>query len=171
MRKAASACSVCSLVGSDGDFKKTCQAVRQCTTRAVAPQPRQHFCGNHVWQSWSCILSAILQSLYVSLYPLRAPHIHSEGRNVESVIPRFAPLILRPTITALADYAEQASNTYRKAKLPAFLRILCIARILLVWYDCDEQESVAGSIPCDYDIMLMSPVCYLLREPPVILAD
>ena len=83
----------------------------------------------------------------------------------------FMRLMQHPTITVLADYAEQASNTYRKANLPAFLRILCIARILLVWYDCDEQESVAGSIPCDYDIMLVSPVCYLLREPPLILAD
>ena len=148
-----------------------CQAVRQCTTRAVAPQPRQHFCGNHVGQTWSRMLAAILQSLYVPLYPLRALHIHSEGRNVESVIPRFSRLMQRPTITALADYAEQAGNTYRKEKLPAFLRILCIARILLVWYDCDEQESVAGSIPCGYDIILMSLACYLLREPPLILAD
>ena len=83
----------------------------------------------------------------------------------------FARLMQRSTSTVVADYAERASNTYRKAKLPAFLRILCIARILLVWYDCDEQESVAGSIPCDYDIMLVSPVCYLLRESPLILAD
>ena len=90
---------------------------------------------------------------------------------MESFILRFTRLMQCPTITVLANYAEQASNMYRKAKLSAFLRILCIARILLVWYDCDEQESVAGSIPCDYGIILMSPVCYLLREPPLILAD